>query len=316
MQRRFLIHSIALTVLPLIVAAWGLSFFTALLLVGILLLWRWGLSLAVFVAPPREPELVLESISASHFVEKVRWCLDRLGLEYAERPAPGALGAFSFGRTVPRLDFRTGAVRSSIGNSAEILRYLWGRYGADDNLDAAFLRPDPDSLELEQRSDAAGAALQVWVYYHLLDHPDLTLHAWGANDPRLPAWQRGVLKAAFPLLRVLIRRSFRISDTRYRSSVERVDALLDDAAARLHPDSRSLCGRDAPCHADFAFAAINGLWLMPPNFGGGKSNGVRFDGDVVLPDAMLADARRWRERQPAVTIFIDKLFAEERLHAS
>ena len=125
--KRLLVHSCFLFLLPLIVAWFGVSVPGAMALIILALLWRWMISLSAVMAPAKCPELELETISASHFVEKVRWCMDRLGLDYVERPCGGTLGAFFLGRTVPLLKFRTGAVRSSIGNSSEILRYLWGR---------------------------------------------------------------------------------------------------------------------------------------------------------------------------------------------
>lgn len=51
--------------------------------------------------------------------------MDRLGVEYSERQMVGVLGVFFTGRSVPQLKIRTGLVRSTIGNSPEILRYLW-----------------------------------------------------------------------------------------------------------------------------------------------------------------------------------------------
>ena len=93
-----------------------------------------------FVAPEKVPALVLDSISVSHFVEKVRWNLDRAGIDYVENASGGTLGAFFAGRTVPRLRIRTGAVRSQIGNSPEILRYLWGAISGRDEHDVSHRR--------------------------------------------------------------------------------------------------------------------------------------------------------------------------------
>ena len=155
--------------------------------------------------------------------------MDRLGVDYVERPAGGALGAFFLGRTVPQLKVRTGAVQSVIGNSAEILRYLWGRYEVDDPARAAFLRPTKERIDLESRLDQYGVSLQVWVYYHVLHDRELTLRAWGAEDPATPIWQRYLLRVLFPVLRVLIRRSFRITEANYQKSVSRIEALLGEA---------------------------------------------------------------------------------------
>ena len=63
---RLLIHSIALIVAPIIVAWYGLSVATAVALVLLLLLWRWGITISMLMAPPKTPDLELETIMASH----------------------------------------------------------------------------------------------------------------------------------------------------------------------------------------------------------------------------------------------------------
>ncbi len=84
-DRRLFVHAVFLTCAPIVVAWFGLSVPAAILLVLLLLLWRWLVVLSGFVSPAKTPELVLATISASHFVEKVRWSMDRLGLEYTEK---------------------------------------------------------------------------------------------------------------------------------------------------------------------------------------------------------------------------------------
>ena len=108
-EKRALVHSIALFLLPIVVAAFGWSVLTAVLVVVIMLLWRWVISLSTFVKPEKVPPLLLETISISHFAEKVRWNMDAAGIEYVESTAGGTLGAFYTGRTVPRLKMTTGA---------------------------------------------------------------------------------------------------------------------------------------------------------------------------------------------------------------
>ena len=94
-----LIHATFLILLPVVVAALGLGVASAAALVTGMLVWRWLIVLSGFRPSREEPALVLETIAASHFVEKVRWCMDRLGLDYAERQSGGTLGAFFTGRT-------------------------------------------------------------------------------------------------------------------------------------------------------------------------------------------------------------------------
>ena len=313
--RRLFIHAAFLTVAPILVAWFDLSVLSAVVLVLFLLLWRWLVVLSGFVVPAKTPELVLSTISASHFVEKVRWSMDRLGLDYTEQAAGGALGAFFLGRTVPQLKIRTGSVQSSIGNSAEILRYLWGRYAVDKPAAAAFLEPTTDRIELESRLDRFGVALQVWVYYHILKDRDVTLHAWGANSPATPGWQRLLLRLLFPVLRFLIRRSFRITEANYQRAVSRIDEILGDADELLADGRRSLLGGERLNYTDLTFAAMTGLITMPPGYGGGKAEGVRLAHDEV-PAAMQQDIENWKRRHERAFDFMQALYANERIKAA
>jgi glutathione S-transferase len=312
MGRRLLLHTGFLLLLPLIVAGFGISLAGAIALVLAALLWRWAISLSVIAAPAKTPELVLETISASHFVEKVRWCMDRLGLDYVEKPAGGTLGAFFLGRTVPVLKFRTGAVQSSIGNSPEILRYLWGQYSTKLREKADFLKADDERLDLEGRIDRCGVDLQVWVYYHLLDDRELTLHAWGIDNPAIPAWQRWMLRLLYPLLRFLIRRAFRISSAHHSRSLEHLDALLAHVEGLLEDGRKSILGGDSVNYTDISFAAIMGLWLQPAGYGGGKADSVRIERSKI-PRTMRTEIERWMGHYPRATKFIERMYEEERL---
>lgn len=79
LDKRIAIHAAFVLLLPLVVAGFGLSFLTTLLLVILGLLWRWALVWLQMFGAGKGPNLVLETISVSHFAEKVRWCLDRYG---------------------------------------------------------------------------------------------------------------------------------------------------------------------------------------------------------------------------------------------
>ncbi|MFC1720621.1 glutathione S-transferase N-terminal domain-containing protein [Pseudomonadota bacterium] len=311
MSKRFLLHALFLLVLPVIVAWFGISTAGAIALVFFALMWRWALSLSMLVAPEKAPDLELTTISASHFVEKVRWCMDRLGLEYTEKPAGGTLGAFFLGRTVPVLKFRTGAVRSQIGNSPEILRYLWGRYSAGMPDQARFLEPTTERLEFEQKIDRCGVDLQVWVYYHILGDRELTMHAWGVSNPAIPAWQRLVLKLTYPLLRFLIRKSFRITSAHHEKAVSHIEALLADVETRLSDGRKSLLGGEIINYTDLAFCAIMGLWLQPRGYGGGKADTVRID-RAQCPPQMASQIEAWSQGYPLATEFIETLYAGQR----
>jgi glutathione S-transferase len=304
---RILIHTTFVLLLRIIVAGLSISLAGAIALVGMALVWRWAISLSAIIAPASVPELELETISASHFVEKVRWCMDRLGVEYSEKPAAGTLGAFFLGRSVPVLRFHTGMVRSSIGNSSEILRYLWGRYAAELGEAAAFLEATRERLELEKRIDRCGVDLQVWIYHHILKHRELTLHAWGCNNPAIPAWQRLTLKMLFPVLAFLIRKSFRITPKRHEKAVQHVSSLLADVNSSLADGRKSILGGETVNFSDIAFAAIMGLWLQPEGYGGGKADAALIGLDRT-PARMREEIETWSRDYPASTAFIREMY--------
>lgn len=303
-DRRNLVFAIVLFLAPVVVAWYGLSVAAAAGLVVLLLLARWLITLSGIVAPERVPEFELATMAASHYVEKVRWIMDWLGIEYAERISGGTLGAFFRGRSVPQLKVRTGMVRSVIGNSPDILRYLYGRYLHEDPQRLAFLEPTAERVELERKLDLYGRNLQVWVYYHILDDRSLTLRAWGAFDTQTPGWQRLVLRLIFPVLAVLIRRSFSIDDGHYARVVERIEGLLGELDAELADGRTSLLGGADLNYTDLAFAAFTGLWLTPPGYGGGRADAVRLERDRG-PQAMRADIERWIENYPRATAWVE-----------
>ena len=309
--KRLLIHSIFLILLPLIVAWFGVSVMGAIALTVFALAWRWMITLSGIIAPEKIPEIELETIAASHFVEKVRWCMDRLGVDYTERQWVGVLGVFSVGRSVPELKIRTGMVRSSIGNSPEILRYLWGAYAATLGDAAKFLEPTQERLELEKRLDRYGVDLQVWVYYHILDDRDLTLHAWGCNSPAIPRWQRYVVMAVFPILRILMRKAFQITPAHYQKSVQHIESLLAEIDLLLADGRVSILGDNSSNYVDITFASLSALWLQPPEFGAGKADLVRIEREAVST-AMRGDIERWIESYPKATGFINRLYQQER----
>jgi len=307
---RQLTHTAFLFALPLIVAWFGLSVWSALALTIGTLLWRWLIVLSRIVAPEKRPAVILETIAASHFAEKARWCLDRLEVDYTEVCSAGLLGVMFTGRTVPRLDIRTGIVRSSIGNSAEILRYLWGEHGARPEA-AAFLEPTEERLELEKKIDRCGLYLQQWIYFHLLHDRKLTLHLWGANNPDVPGWQRVIMRLLFPLTAAYLRFALSISEQRYTSATQHIEALLGDVDTRLADGRHSILGGDELNYVDITFASIMGLWAQPDNYGG-AANAARVPRSQ-LPARMRADIERWGEDHPRATAFIRRMYAEERL---
>jgi glutathione S-transferase len=305
------IHTIFVLALPVIVAWFGWSTATAIMAVLLVLVWRWAIVLSGILAPQKTPAMVLESISASHFVEKVRWCMDRLDVEYTERQSAGVMGVFFTGRTVPQLKIRTGLVQSVIGNSPDILRYLWATNYATSPDAAHFLEPTTGRLDLERRLDRYGRDLQVWMYYHLLDDRNLVLHAWGSDSPLVPRWQKATVAAAFPLLAMLLRKSFSITQGHYEKVVKNIEELLSDIDTRLADGRKSILGDATSNYTDLEFAAMSGLWLQPLEYGGGKADEAKIARDR-MPEKMREDIERWTVDHPKSIAFVEHLYADER----
>lgn len=307
MTLRTTLTLVLLLAFPLLVALLDLSVFSTLILMLLVAAGLWASVMRRFTASPGADELVLETIGISHFAEKVRWPMDRLGIRYRERICAGTLGAFYWGRTVPVLEFQTGRVISTIGNSGEILRYLWGAYGQGPQ--AAFLEPTPRRVEFEERLDRYGQNLQVWAYYHLLERKSLMLELWGAYDPRVPGWQRTLVRWLYPVQVALMRRAFRLSTGHYESAKRHIEALLADVDRALAESPRSILGDEDPNYTDFAFAALSTPWALPGNFAGREQPVLTYD---KSPASMQEDIDEFRQGAPAAWEYVISLYRDER----
>ncbi len=310
---RTLIFATCLLALPLFISWGAVSVPFTLIIIVAMLLWRWGISLSALLKPAQVPDLQLDTISASHFVEKVRWNMDILGLDYEEKPVGGTLGVFFTSRTVPQLRIRTGATRSVISNSSDILRYLWGRYYGELPEQAQFLTPTPERLALEKQIDSYGVDLQVWGYYHILDDKEVAQQLWGRNCPSLPTWQRQAIIILFPVLSFLIRKAFRIGDKGYARAVSKIEIFLSDIEQKITGESTSILSGDKIDYVDISLAAMSGLWLLPEGYGGGKADGVKMEFDK-LPQAMRDDINRWQQQYPNTVMFIERLYQQRTIN--
>jgi len=302
---------LALYALPIVVAAlgWGpaAAAVSALVLALAGIASRLGATRAAAARP--ETPLRLHTITFSHYVEKVRWCMDRLGIAYEEVPNAGILGVLLTGRTVPSLEIPPGLTR--IGDSPRILRYLWGEYAG--RLPAGrtdFLAPTAVALELERYFDQRlGNDVRVWVYSRIFARRDLTLRSWGIEEPRVPGWQRALLRAGTPLLRFAVRRMLGVHPARASRALERTREAFDRVDALLADGRRYLAG-DALSFADITFASLAALAVLPPEYAGRAIQGRRLAIEDLEPD-WRAEVEAFRAR-PAGQ-FVLRLYREERL---
>lgn len=305
------LHPALLYALPSLVAyaGWGLGAAIAATVAVALL----GIAIRLFVslrAVRRPPApLRLHTITYSHYSEKVRWCLDRLGIAYQEVPNVGILGVLLTGRTVPWLEVPPAL--SHISDSPKILRYLWGEYaGKLPGERTWFLEPTPAALELEAQFDRRlGNDVRVWVYPRIWRDRALTLRSWGIEEPAIPAWQRAILAAGSPLLRFAVKRMLGITPARAERALERTREAFD-AVDRLLADGRPYLTGATLTFADLTFASLGALAVLPPEYPGGALRGRRMTLEDVRDPAWRAEIERFRAR-PSGQFILD-LYRHER----
>jgi glutathione S-transferase len=305
------LHLLGLYLLPVLVAAFGFGLAAAVAVALGALLLGIGVRLFVSLRALRRPDapLRLHTITFSHYTEKVRWCLDRLGVPYEEVPNVGILGVLLTGRTVPWLEVPPGLTR--IGDSPRILRYLWGEYaGRLPGERTWFLEPTPAALELEARFDRRlGNDVRVWVYAQVFGNRVLTLRSWGLEERAIPAWQRALLAAGTPVLRFAVRRMLGVTSQRAERALQRTHEAFAEVDAMLADGRRYLTGATLT-FADIAFASLGALAVLPPEYPGGRLSGRRLLLEDVTDAAWRAEIERFRAR-PAGQ-FILRLYREER----
>lgn len=214
---------------------------------------------------PRSHRLI--TIGASHYCEKARWALDRLGVSYREEAHfPLVHWLFSYGagggRTVPVLVTPAGEV---LRDSTAILLHLDARYGVGSDW-----RPYPAERELRGQvlaledhfDEALGPYTRRLVYAHLLDTPELLTPG---PELGLAPWERQLVRGAGPLLRALLRRGVGAVPARLPRALERVDNAFAEVGKRVG-DGGYLVG-DRFTAADLTFAALSAPLLFPPTYG-------------------------------------------------
>ena len=305
------IHLLALYALPVVVAAagWGVPAAIGTAIAAFLL----GVAARLFVSlrALRQPErpLRLHTITFSHYAEKARWSLDRLGVPYEEVPNVGVLGVLLTGRTVPWLEVPPGLTR--IGDSPRILRYLWGQYAGRLPGDRTwFLEPTPAALELEAKLDRRlGNDVRVWLYNHLLRDTHLSFRSWGIEEPAIPRWQRALLLALRPVLVFAVRRMLGVTPARAARAWERTRETFDDVDQLLADGRRYLTG-ETLTFADITFASLGALAVLPPEYPGNRLGGRRMAMADIRDPAWRAEVEELRARPSGQ--FILRLYREER----
>jgi glutathione S-transferase len=206
------------------------------------------------------PRLI--TIPFSHFCEKARWSLDAAGVAYREEGhVPGlhrrAVRTLKRTTSVPVLVLNDGTV---LGDSPLIVHYADARASAARKILPPVGSARDEALALERRFDHdLGPHVRRFAYFHLLPHRALVLRLFDRQTPR---GERLVVRAAFPLIRRLMRRFMSIDEPRSLESRDRMRRVFDDVGARL-ADGRPYLMGDAFGAADIAFASLASPMLLP-----------------------------------------------------
>lgn len=250
----------------------------------------------------------LLTIPMSHYCEKARWALERLGIDYLEvRQLQGFHYLYSFpwaqSPLVPilRIDGET------IVDSTAILHALDRRAPPAARLfpDEPAARRDVEQLE-ELFDTELGVYSRLWVYASYLPG------SWPGSLDRLietaaqgvPRWQPHLLKIMFPVVRrVLSWRLGGLQDSRVADGLVRVKEIFSAMEQRLEDGRPYLCG-DRFTAADLGFACMGAPLVLPREYG------IRLPEPHELPPAMQPEVAAFRDR-PAGRFILD-LFARHR----
>ncbi len=231
--------------------------------------------------------LRLVTIPISHYCEKARWALERVGLAYREERHVQVIHRLAVrraggGLTVPVLVSAEGA----IGDSREILAWVDQRTPLEHRLFPA----QPDARAEVERlcrrwDEELGPKGRRLMYVHMFTARELALRF---NNQGVPPWEDRAIRLGWPLAQRLVGR---VLDIRPGVEVEDEAAVWRelDFVAELLADGRPyLCGERFGA-ADLTFAALSAPLVVPPEYG------VPLPQPDILPPSMAALVERARE---------------------
>jgi glutathione S-transferase len=247
-----------------------------------------------------DPAAVFITIRLSHYCEKARWGLDRVGYLYREEAHVPLLHRLATrrnaGSSVPVLV--DGDRRFT--ESSQILAHADAVAGGD------VLYPREPALRgevaaWEQRfDDELGTHVRRWAYAHLLDDTELLRKLWSDGVPRSEA---RFLPLTLAITRRLVRSAYRVTKEGASRSLERVRGIFGEVEAALRDGRRFLVG-DRFTAADLTLAALAAPALFPA-----ECRAAHPPLDAV-PEAMREEVSRFRETVAGQ--FAMRIYAQER----
>ncbi|GMQ89055.1 MAG: hypothetical protein BMS9Abin09_0501 [Gammaproteobacteria bacterium] len=253
----------------------------------------------------RKPDVRLISIPMSHYCEKARWGLERLGIDYFEERHLQVFHYprtywFSGGPNVPVLIDKGKVVQ----DSTTILKYL-------DNYadDSQRLYPQDSELrnqvnELEDLfDDMLGVESRRWVYSHFRSRPIQALRTAGQGTPLS---EKLLLPVIYPLFTLLINKLINPSERAVAEGLNKVRDIVKATDSLLAEGHLYLLGNQFTA-ADLSLACMLAPLVLPRNYG------IR----LPEPDELPVDARPVVDEFRATTTgaYVLGLFETEKPHA-
>jgi glutathione S-transferase len=250
--------------------------------------------------PQPSAPAILITIPLSHFCEKARWALDRVGLPYREEPHAPLLNRVFAMRTA------RGTVPVLVHESRRFIDSTDILVHADAACGGGLLYPRDTALRteidvLEERFDSElGPHTRRWAYSQLLPHARLLRSLWSSGVPGVEASMVPVIAS---LARFLVRKAYKITPESAQRSLERVRGVLRNVDERLSDGRQFLVGGRFTA-ADLTFAALSAPVLLPV-----ECRAVQPALDE-LPAGMRDEVVRLRDTEAGR--FVLRLFAQER----
>jgi glutathione S-transferase len=230
--------------------------------------------------------LTLVTIGPSHYCEKARWALDRVGARYTEeRHAPlfhRIATVRRGGKTTPILVTPHGV----LSDSTDILRHLDNRLDEPARLypHESILRAEVEGLE-DELDETLGPAIRRWFYTFVTGEPDVLADCFTDGIGRVEAL--GMRAARVPIAR-LLRRVFRADDAARVKTWDVVNRVFDQLEARL-ADGRPYLTGDRFTAADLTAAALVGGVVRAPEHPLRSPAAERLGNDYVVAAKALRE---------------------------
>jgi glutathione S-transferase len=250
----------------------------------------------------RVPRLTLITIGLSHYCEKARWALDRAGVGYVEQSYPPIL---HYVATLPRFGQRTTPIlvtpHGALRDSTSIVRHADQFLNEPDRLFPSHADELAEVERLVELFDKKlGPATRRIAYFYLLD--DVTAFTRTALA-KSGALERAAFRLSRPAVAKTIRLGLNIDRAGADKSKERLEAIFDEADAKLVRGGPYLLGSRLTA-ADLTFAALAAPLLVPAQYA------WPLPAFEETPAAFRAIAERYRSRPAGA--FALRFYAEQR----